>query len=387
MTTTIGLLVGEVTADRGQDWPDIWTTCFEMALADVTDRGAVEQPVQLVTRVAEGLPTGSAHAVMSAWRELADEGVVAVLGPSNADNGMTVVPTANDGGVSTILFGCSEQLASPWTFSVPWGSAPEDALLAMQWVASRGHGSVAVLWDTAWHAEEWFAYGRRSADGLGIDVVGDVRIPALVMDDPSRDAQLAAARAGIERLRQLGPDAIVMMTSHGAIPFATALRDSGWDIARVIAGGSFGAARGLPELFEGWVGTCLWDDENPDCLEFLQRYEKLAGRRPTNEDMPLVVHDGCRALLAGIGLAPIMTRDGVRQGLERVKAMPACAGAPSTVLSFGPYDHRGYKGRSMSVLRRQAGPRRDDCVREPLDFRNVATGTPNVPRMSPVLPK
>jgi len=143
------------------------------------------------------------------------------------------------------------------------------------------------------------------------------------------------------------------MTSHGSIPFAQALQEVGWDIPRVIAGGSFGAARAVPELFVGWVGTALWDPEsNPRCRDFLARYDERFGPQ-RNEDMLIAVYDGARALLEGISLAPIMTREGVRQGMEKIKMLPATTGGPTSIISFGPYDHRGYSGRDLSILRMQ----------------------------------
>jgi ABC-type branched-subunit amino acid transport system substrate-binding protein len=363
MATRIGILVGEETADRGGDWAQVWQNCFQLALDDAIARNIVDQPVELVVRSVEGLPTGSQHNVIQAWRELEDEGAIAILGPSNADNGMAVQETANAGKVVTIVFGCSERLASEWTFSVPWGAAPEDAFYALSWAHQQGHRRVAALWDSAWHGLEWFQYARIAARRFGIEIIGDVRIPALVMDEADRSNQLEQARDGVERLRPLHPDALVMMTSHGSVPFAMAVKELGWDIPRVIAGGSFGAARMLPELFEGWVGTCLWDDNNPTCVRFLDRYTERFGERP-REDMAIAVHDGCRALLEGISLAPIMTRAGVRQGLEQVKLLPASTGGPGSVLSFGPFDHRGFKGRDISILRRQTTGTLDGCVFE-----------------------
>lgn len=363
MSTKIGILVGEETSDRGQDWAEVWRNCFALALDEATRRDLLDQPVELIVRSVEGLPTGSQHTVVEAWHELERAGAIAILGPSNADNGMAVQATANEGEVVTILFGCSERLASAWTFSVPWGSAPEDCFYAMSWARQHGHRRVAVLWDSAWHGLEWFHYARLAARRFEMEIVGDVRIPALVMDESGRAQQFARAREGVERLRTLDPDAVVMMTSHGSIPFATAIQDIGWDVPRVIAGGSFGAARAVPELFAGWVGTCLWDDANPISADFLRRYTERFGGRPL-EDMSIAVYDGCRALLEGISLAPIMTREGVRAGMEQVKLLPASTGGPGSVLSFGPYDHRGFKGRDLSILRRQAGGTTDECVFE-----------------------
>jgi ABC-type branched-subunit amino acid transport system substrate-binding protein len=357
------MLMGERSPGRAADWLEIWTNCFSLALDGALDRGELEQPVELVTREVEGLPTGSERAVVEAWRELSSVGVVAVLGPSNADNGMAVRPAANEGRTPTVLFGCSEQLASEWTFSVPWGAAPEDVFLATSWLHHEGHRRVALLWDSAWHGEEWFAYAQLAARRFGVEQVGDARIPAHVVGDDPKQRQHDEARRGLEALRELAPDALLMMTSHGSVPFATALQELGWDVPRVIAGGSFGAARKLPALFAGWVGTCLWDDENPTCQDFLASYEKRFGARPP-EDMAIAVYDGARALLEGIALAPVRSRDGVRTGLERVKQLPASSGGPGSVLSFGPHDPRGYKGRDLSILRRQATPERDGCVFE-----------------------
>lgn len=366
MTHRIGLLIGEATSARSESakWLEIWTAAVQIALDDALSRQILDQPVELVTRVAEGLPTGSQHNVVQAWKELEAEGVLGILGPSNADNGNGVRNTANAGEVPTILFGCSEHLSSPWTFNVPWGPAPEDSFIAMDWARRQGHTRVAILWDTAWHGDEWFEYARYAARRFGLQIVGDHRISALGADEVARKAIDADAREGLERLRGQDPDALVMLTSHGSLVFATALQDMGWDIPRVIGGGSFGAARLHPEVFVGWVGTALWDIEsNPRCAPFMRELTERCGFAP-REDMSIAVHDGARALFEGMSLAPILTREGLRTGLERVKFLPATAGGPDTVLGFAPYNHRGYHGPNISILRRQTGPTKAECVKE-----------------------
>jgi hypothetical protein len=45
-----------------------------------------------------------------------------------------------------------------------------------------------------------------------------------------------------------------------------------------------------------------------------------------------------------LALAKPVSREGLRQGLEQVRRLPATAGGPGNMISFGPYDHRGYKG-------------------------------------------
>jgi hypothetical protein len=58
-----------------------------------------------------------------------------------------------------------------------------------------------------------------------------------------------------------------------------------------------------------------------------------------------------RLIVEGLALASELTRDGVRTGLERVKARPAACGGAGTVMGFGPWDHAALKGRDFLVLR------------------------------------
>jgi branched-chain amino acid transport system substrate-binding protein len=366
MTHRVGILVGEAHATSGgsNEWHEIWINCATLALEEAYGRNVLDQPVEFVWRSVEGLPTGSQHNVVNAFKELEQEGVLAVLGPANADNGMAVQETVNTLQVPTVVFGCSERLPSEWTFSVPWGPAPEDSFIAMDWLRQNGHSRIAVMWDTAWHGEEWLEYGRYAARRFGMQIVGDERISALGATESAQRGIAALAQSAVARLRSLQPDAVILMASHSAGIWATAMQESGWDIPRVIAGGSFGLARVNPSLFVGWVGTALWDVEsNPRSAAFLSHYEQRFGTRPP-EDMSIAVFDGARALFEGMSLAPILTRRGVRTGLERVKLLPATAGGPETVLGFGPYDHRGYQGPNISVLRRQSDGTANGCVKQ-----------------------
>jgi len=63
------------------------------------------------------------------------------------------------------------------------------------------------------------------------------------------------------------------------------------------------------------------------------------------------MYDMGRALAEGIAFARPVSPEGLRRGLERVRMLPATMGAPGTVIGFGSYDHRGYKGSDYLVLR------------------------------------
>jgi len=84
---------------------------------------------------------------------------------------------------------------------------------------------------------------------------------------------------------------------------------------------------------------------------FLTRYSRRFGGAPPVCCYPAHMYDMGRAIAEGIALARPVSPEGLRRGLERVRMLPATMGAPGTVIGFGPYDHRGYKGSDYLVLR------------------------------------
>ena len=291
---------------------------------------------------------------MQALRELEAEGCLAILGPSNADNCKSVLAAANDLQLPTFPFGCSHQLATEWTYSLAWGSAPVDAFLAMNWVARNGYRRAVVLGDTAWHAREWLDYLQVAGQRFGVRIIGSHMVTLYAGFEGHLDRQIADAREGVDFLRSLDADVLIMASSVSAERSAAVIHESGWDIPKIKAGAAFG---GSP-AWQGWVGTALYDEANPTYRAWKQAYESRFGPAPTGSmlDMALSFADAARAVLEGVSLAPVHNRAGVREGLDRVKMLPALAGGPTTVINFGPYDHRGYKGRDTSVLQRYVGP-------------------------------
>src|SRR2546425_12322433 len=55
-------------------------------------------------------------------------------------------------------------------------------------------------------------------------------------------------------------------------------------------------------------------------------------------------YDTARLIAEGLARAPLLTPRGVKEGLEKVRLLPAVNGGPRTHLSLGPYDHKAYKG-------------------------------------------
>ena len=63
-----------------------------------------------------------------------------------------------------------------------------------------------------------------------------------------------------------------------------------------------------------------------------------------------VGHDFGRLVAEGLARAPERTREGVKEGLEQVKWLPAAEGYEGTTLGFGKQDRGAFHGRYL-VLR------------------------------------
>jgi len=71
--------------------------------------------------------------------------------------------------------------------------------------------------------------------------------------------------------------------------------------------------------------------------------------------MLALLYDQGRAAAEAIVNAPELTGAGVSAGLERIKMMPSTLGGPRTYISFGPQDHRGYRGDFMFMKQLRDG--------------------------------
>src|SRR2546430_2505191 len=62
-----------------------------------------------------------------------------------------------------------------------------------------------------------------------------------------------------------------------------------------------------------------------------------------------------RLIAEGLARAPLLTPRGVKEGLEKVRLLPAVNGGPRTHMSLGPYDHKAYKGDWLVIRRIEGG--------------------------------
>jgi hypothetical protein len=286
-------------------------------MQEVVDSGRLDAQVEIVHAACTGLPLpgGSAHAVETAFRELVERGVVAILGPAISDNALIARPLADAAHIPTLNYSGSDETRSEYGFHYQIGSLEDEPSFLAANLGARGLTRVAVEHDRSY-------VGRRMA-GFFED---------------------AAAVAGLAVASRAGASAIVSLGM--------------WDTARRLAGehpeqpvvansaliyGHHDPA--AAREWEGWAYPDTYSEAN----------EIYAG---LGEEGPAVAgyYDLGRLIGEGMARARVLTGRGVLDGLEQVKAMPAASGEPGTLMGFGRCDRGALKGRYL-VIREWRGGR------------------------------
>ncbi len=328
----IGLFYDYPQADGG--------AYFEAAVRLGLDTVRLDRYVELVGCQARGLPLGSEHEVVGAFRSLVAEGVLAIAGPSISDNGLLIAPVADELGVPCINYTGGERTRSHWMFHYQLGSLEEEPVLLAEHLRDRGLATAALVYDDS-------PVGRRYAEcfaDTGVDTVASAAISALADDLTSVLGRLRAADPAVLVYFGLG------MASRAV---ALAVAELAWEVP-VVANSSlmFGYARpDWRDGYEGWVYVDTVADGNPS-----RRALAALSRRHAASPIGCAAYDIGRLLSEGIRRSGHLTRAGVRDGLERVKRLPASSGGAGTTMSFGPYDHGALKGPYL-VLRSWRGGR------------------------------
>jgi ABC-type branched-subunit amino acid transport system substrate-binding protein len=314
---------------------------FASALRLGLDEGPGSAPVDVVTVTAPGLPFGSLDAVVAGVRELADAGVLLVVGPAITDNALAVRPVVDALGLPAINYAGGAQTCSEWMFQYPIGSLEDEPAVLIARLVRRGLRRVALVVDRS-------ALGERyrecfdSARGTAVEVSATISVSPT---DPDVGPALQTARTA-------APDALVYLgLGVSAHAVATSLAALAWSLP-VVANSAlmFGHAR--PEwtaAWEGWEYVDAIADDN-------RRRAELAERLPAAAASP----GGCAAWdigrLAGEALARAATTApaAVRAALERLDPMPAASGREGTRVRFGPSVRQALDGEYL-VLRTWVG--------------------------------
>jgi ABC-type branched-subunit amino acid transport system substrate-binding protein len=330
----LGLLFDFPQVDGGASFEE----AVRLGLDEIAAAGRLDRPVEFVPRLSRGLPLGTEHDVTTAFGELDDAGVLLILGPSISDNGLIVRPLADAAGIPCINYTGGERTRGEFMFHYQIGSLEEEPPLLARRLVERGLQSAAVIHD---HSPVGLRYAEcfEEARALhGLETTGVAAIPPL-----SDNLQPVVAR-----LRDTGPDALVYLgLGVASRAVAVALSELGWSVP-VVANSSlmFGYAR--PDWRDGWSGWEYLDGVADD--NTMRKHLREKSKRAAAGPIGCAAYDMGRLVGEAIARAHHLTRTGLKDGLERVKQLPATSGVEGTTMGFGHYDHAALKGRYL-VLR------------------------------------
>jgi ABC-type branched-subunit amino acid transport system substrate-binding protein len=309
-----------------------------MAFDEATEQGLLDRPVEFVLHPENGLPQGSAKNATDGFRWLVDQGCIGVAGAYSSDNGITVGALANELHIPLISWCGTEQFRGDYCFRLGNGDCGGDAALIVSWLKRNGHDRVAVLSEISPNGEEYFRFFRQECRRRGISVAGVETVPQTPVDLPSN----------LRNLQRIEPDALVymgygMLAAQGLL--RAALDELGWDPPRIMTTAFMFYLMGF-DKFEGWVGIDQFDPTNPQVQGFHDRFIKRHGQDPPlwPNAIPVLAYDTARVLVEGLVRAPILTGEGLKAGLERIRFMPSTTGGPRTHIACSPHEHGMFRG-------------------------------------------
>jgi len=317
---------------------------FELVFDEGVKQGMIDRPVEIVFREVEGLPKGSAKAVIDAYGELVDEGCLAVFGPAITDNAVPTREAIEERfRVPAISVTGTEDWLGEWTFALPQGSMTDEPIYWAHLLAKGGHTEVGALIEHSLIGDSYLRNFRKACVPHGIRVVAEEWIAQTAQD----------VERAIRKLYDAKPTAIVHCGfGFGVVHVNPALRAIGWDPPRFM-GTAFENAwinEVMWNAILGWTGIDQYDEANLVGQRFLDQLQATYGRRP-EYCVPVVNRDVATVLLHAFADAHPLTPRGVKEALERVKMLPAASGAPGTRLSFGKWTRRGWMGAGYLVAR------------------------------------
>ncbi|HMG25836.1 MAG TPA: ABC transporter substrate-binding protein, partial [Acidimicrobiia bacterium] len=317
---------------------------LELVFKDGLDRGVIDRPVELVVRETWGLPKGSVKSVIDAFGELVDEGCLAVFGPAITENCIPTREVIEERfHVPAISMSGSDDWLGEWTFALPQGSMTDEPIFWAELLVKGGHTEVGTLVEQSLVGDAYLRNFRKACSAAGIRIVAE-----------EWTAQTAHEVEGALRsLHEAKATAFVHCGFGLSVLYVnSALQALGWDPPRFM-GTAFQNAWFHDALWNamlGWTGVDQYDEANVVGRHFLDEFEASYGRRP-EWVVPLMNRDFATVLLHAFADAHPLSPRGVKEALERVKMVPAAAGAPGTRLSFGKWTRRGWMGAGYLVAR------------------------------------
>ena len=326
--------------------PDGGVPCaVKFAVQEAFENRKLPRRVEFIYKVENGLPQGSALNSVKAYHELCDEGCLLVVGPHSSDNIYMMKDASDERKVPVISWAGSESLSGEYLFRLGNGDCGGDPALIAQWVEKKGYRKIGVIEEICPNGEEYMRYFKFECRERDLLVCATETLNQF--DGPE------TVEAALQRLKDAGTEVVVYI-GYGYLLAQNMLNPAfkaiGWDPARITTTAFMYYLKGY-EFFEGWVGI---DQDCPDnklrqhfAEKFFEAYKDklyLAYRQDWLNGVQLLSYDTGRVIAEALFRAPVLTPEGVKKGLERIRWMPSAVGGNNNHISCSAYEHNMYSG-------------------------------------------
>jgi len=308
------------------------------AADELIENGRLDREVEFVHGWGLGLPSGTAAAVEHAFADLAAQDVLLIVGPAIGDNALVATPCAEKHGIPTINWAGTERARSNYMFHLQVGSHEDESILLAQHLHAQGAERVGIIHDRSPIGRRHLHFLQMEAEIIGLRICATATVSPLAEDAATETGEILDAR----------PDAFIYLGLGIAAPaVAHALSTAGFSGPRAMnTAGIRGYSPDFAKLIDGWTYVDMHADANTT-LGAVRRKLDI----PAHGALAAAKgYDLGRLIAEGLARAPERTRDGVREGLEQIKYLPAAEGHEGTLLGFGHYDRVSLHGRYL-VLR------------------------------------
>jgi ABC-type branched-subunit amino acid transport system substrate-binding protein len=315
---------------------------LRLAVDELAAAGRLDREVELVSAWGLGLPAGTAAAVERAYAALVEQDVLLIVGPAIGDNALVATPLAERRRVPTLNWAGSERARGEYMFHLQVGSHEDESVVLARHLAGRGAGRMGVVYDRSPIGRRHLEFLQAEAEVLGSRVAAAASVAPLAEQADAEAAEVLDAR----------PDAILYLGLGVSAPaVARAFAARGWSgPCAMNTAGIRGYQPEFAEAVDGWTYVDMHSDRNATLAALRERL----GAPPARALWAAKGYDLGRLVAEGLARAPERTREGVKDGLEQIKWLPAAEGHEGTLLGFGHHDRGALHGRYL-VLRQWLG--------------------------------
>ena len=340
------------------DWEDAARLAFEEAYAS----GIIDRPVELLSRDVWGAPNGSALEVGKAMREIVkNDRIHGMIGLAMTEDCAYMRDEINESlRIPVLSFSSTIDFDGPYCFQTQCGTFLDEAVVIASFLRAQGHDAIAMMHDTSFQGEEFGEALRAAAHRFGLQIASSAPVNAFATEADLLERLHQARKTGVKAFAYVGMGGQFKQ-------LASAFRKVDWDPMRITGMTLCGSNPGFdgPAQYEGWYGLEQFHEGNETFNAMAAAFRKRFGRDGAHTWAAHGYDEG-RVMALALGRAEVPSPAGIATAMEHIRMLPAAVGGPGNHISFGPHDHRGYKGDFFAIRRVVDG--RNELVGVPSQF-------------------